>query len=85
MATPRALNITLEVVKPRGKYVPADAPRFGTIPGPNCQGLPNPTVPFPANGYGEGRGLDGAARLVDTHDALGQPLILRIGHYDGWI
>lgn len=63
---PRALNITLEVVKPRGKYVPADAPNFGTIPGPDCQGLPNPTVPFPAEGYGEGRGLDGAAAVGDA-------------------
>lgn len=60
---PKALRITLEVVKPRGKYVPGDEPRFGTIPGPNCQGLPNPEIPFPANGYGEGRGLDGAAAV----------------------
>lgn len=65
-AGPKALNITLEVVKPRGKYVPADLPVFGAIPGPNCQGLPNPQVPFPADGYGSGRGLDGAAAVGDS-------------------
>lgn len=58
---PKALNITLEVVKPRGSYVQGDEPAFGTIPGSNCQGLPSPTVPFPGNGYGSGDGLDGAA------------------------
>ncbi len=63
---PKALNITLEVVKPRGKYVPADIPKFGKIPGPDCQGLPDPTNPFPANGYGAGRGLDGAAAVGDA-------------------
>ncbi|MHA3702651.1 MCE family protein [Jatrophihabitans sp. YIM 134969] len=79
---PRALNITLEVVKPRGKYVPADAPRFGTIPGPDCQGLPNPTVPFPAEGYGEGRGLDGAAAVGDASSGA-LPSVLRAAQGGG--
>ena len=79
---PRALNITLEVVKPRGKYVPADAPRFGTIPGPDCQGLPNPTVPFPATGYGEGRGLDGAAAVGDSSSGA-LPSVLRAAQGGG--
>lgn len=79
---PRALNITLEVVKPRGKYVPADAPNFGTIPGPNCQGLPNAENPFPANGYGTGRGLDGAAAVGDASSGA-LPSVLRAAEGGG--
>lgn len=56
---PKALHITLEVVKARGKYVPGEQPNFDNVPGPNCQGIPNPPVPFPGGGYGAGAGAVG--------------------------
>ncbi len=42
------LHITLEVVVPRAPYKPSETPRYADRSGPNCRGLPNPSVPFPA-------------------------------------
>jgi phospholipid/cholesterol/gamma-HCH transport system substrate-binding protein len=40
------LHITLEIVKHRGKYVPGNEPKLVTGAGPDCAGLPNPSVPY---------------------------------------
>ncbi len=42
-----ALNITLEVVRDRGKYTPGDEPAYVARSGPSCRGLPNPPRPYP--------------------------------------
>ncbi|GAA1668125.1 MCE family protein [Fodinicola feengrottensis] len=43
------IHITVEVVRNQGKYLPGhDEPEYGANSGPNCWGMPNPPVPFPA-------------------------------------
>jgi phospholipid/cholesterol/gamma-HCH transport system substrate-binding protein len=49
-----ALNITLEAVRDRGKYVPGDEPQYTATDGPSCQGLPDPAVPFPGRHVSDG-------------------------------
>jgi len=42
-----SLHITLSVVIPRAPYTPSEVPRYEAHSGPNCAGLPNPSVPAP--------------------------------------
>ena len=42
-----ALHITLSVVIPRAPYTPSETPRYEAHSGPNCNGLPDPSVPAP--------------------------------------
>lgn len=42
-----ALHITLSVVIPRAPYTPSEVPRYEAHSGPNCAGLPDPSVPAP--------------------------------------
>jgi len=54
------MHITLEIVKDQGKYVAGrDDPEYAAHDGPNCRGLPSPTVPFPATSVNDGYGGDG--------------------------
>lgn len=53
------MHITLEITRDQGRYVPGrDEPVYAAQDGPDCRGLPSPTVPFPdthvADGYGGG-------------------------------
>ncbi|MEV0170123.1 MCE family protein [Streptomyces sp. NPDC050803] len=41
------MRITLEVVRHRPAYEPGEEPRYGERSGPNCRGLPHPSVPAP--------------------------------------
>lgn len=41
------LHVTLSVVIPRAPYTPSEVPRYEAHSGPNCAGLPNPSVPAP--------------------------------------
>ncbi|WP_328437787.1 MCE family protein [Streptomyces sp. NBC_00444] len=41
------MRITLEVVQQRSAYEPGEEPRYGERSGPNCRGLPHPSVPAP--------------------------------------
>lgn len=75
------LHITLEVTKDNGSYVAGQEPKYLDNRGPQCYGLPHPTVPAPdanfKDGYRDGQagttasGLAGAAAnpalyLADT-------------------
>ncbi|WP_163508508.1 MCE family protein [Fodinicola acaciae] len=43
------IHVTLEVSRSQGKYLKGhDEPQYGANSGPNCWGMPNPPVPFPA-------------------------------------
>jgi phospholipid/cholesterol/gamma-HCH transport system substrate-binding protein len=54
------MHITLEIVKDQGKYVAGrDNPAYAAHDGPNCRGLPSPTVPFPATSIADGYGGTG--------------------------
>jgi hypothetical protein len=48
------MRITLEVVRPRPAYEPGEEPRYGERSGPNCRGLPHPTVPAPPTRLDDG-------------------------------
>ncbi|WP_328353830.1 MCE family protein [Streptomyces sp. NBC_00445] len=41
------MRITLEVVRQRSAYEPGEEPRYGERSGPDCRGLPHPSVPAP--------------------------------------
>ncbi|WP_328501047.1 MCE family protein [Streptomyces sp. NBC_00457] len=41
------MRITLEVVRQRPAYEPGEEPRYGERSGPDCRGLPHPSVPAP--------------------------------------
>ncbi|MFE3031653.1 MCE family protein [Streptomyces canus] len=41
------MHITLEVVRQQGAYQPGEEPRYADRSGPNCRGLPHPSVPAP--------------------------------------
>lgn len=41
------MRITLEVVRQRPAYEPGEEPHYGERSGPNCRGLPHPSVPAP--------------------------------------
>ncbi|MFD7438386.1 MCE family protein [Streptomyces sp. NPDC059861] len=41
------MRITLEVVRQRPAYDPGEEPHYGERSGPNCRGLPHPSVPAP--------------------------------------
>jgi phospholipid/cholesterol/gamma-HCH transport system substrate-binding protein len=54
-----ALNITLEVVRPRAPYRPGEEPRYLAHQGPACYGLPDhPPVPAPAQPLPDGSDPD---------------------------
>jgi phospholipid/cholesterol/gamma-HCH transport system substrate-binding protein len=60
--TTGSFHITLEITKDQGKYVPGrDAPVYGAEDGPNCRGLPSPSVPYPATTLDDGYGYGGAS------------------------
>lgn len=43
------IHVTLEVARSQGKYLKGhDEPQYGANSGPNCWGMPDPPVPFPA-------------------------------------
>ncbi|MFF8971348.1 MCE family protein [Streptomyces sp. NPDC014995] len=48
------MRITLEVVRQRPAYEPGEEPRYGERSGPNCRGLPHPTVPAPPTKLDDG-------------------------------
>ena len=48
------LHITLEVTKDNGNYSPGEEPKFREDRGPQCYGLPRPTVPAPDINYNDG-------------------------------
>lgn len=41
------MRITLEVVRQRPAYEPGEEPHYGERSGPDCRGLPHPSVPAP--------------------------------------
>jgi virulence factor Mce-like protein len=53
------LNITLQTIKQRGKYVPGNEPVLVTGIGPNCYGLPNTPRPFQPPDINDGAGVRG--------------------------
>jgi phospholipid/cholesterol/gamma-HCH transport system substrate-binding protein len=74
-----SFHITLEIVKDQGPYVPGrDAPVYAADDGPNCRGLPAPTVPYPAttidDGYGYGHVSMGSAGTIEER-AVVRPLV----------
>ncbi|GAB2968996.1 MCE family protein [Streptomyces pseudoechinosporeus] len=48
------MRITLEVVRQRPAYEPGEEPRYGERSGPNCRGLPGPSVPAPDTRLNDG-------------------------------
>lgn len=73
-----ALNMTLEVVTSRGKYVPGNEPKIVTGVGPQCYGLPNPAVPFPGVQFPDGApplGPGAASTSLATDTAYSQSQI----------
>jgi virulence factor Mce-like protein len=48
------MRITLEAVRQRPAYEPGEEPRYGERSGPNCRGLPHPTVPAPPTRLDDG-------------------------------
>ncbi|MEV6740929.1 MCE family protein [Streptomyces sp. NPDC051104] len=58
------MRITLEVVRPQGAYKPGEEPRYADRSGPDCRGLPHPSVPGPKPKLNDGTssgGSDGGA------------------------
>jgi phospholipid/cholesterol/gamma-HCH transport system substrate-binding protein len=63
-----AMHIAIEVTRDNGKYVPGrDEPVYGARNGPNCRGLPDPSVPAPGvavnDGYDYGGTRPGPPKL----------------------
>lgn len=54
------LHITLEVVRSQAAYRPGEEPAWGERSGPNCHGLPRPSVPASKPKLDDGSGSDGA-------------------------
>ncbi|MEV1076904.1 MCE family protein [Streptomyces sp. NPDC050211] len=48
------MRITLEVVRQRPAYEPGEEPSYGERSGPNCRGLPHPSVPAPHTKLNDG-------------------------------
>jgi virulence factor Mce-like protein len=48
------MRITLEAVRQRPAYEPGEEPRYGERSGPDCRGLPHPTVPAPPTKLDDG-------------------------------
>ncbi|WP_203657581.1 hypothetical protein, partial [Actinocatenispora rupis] len=69
------LHITLEITKDNGKYAAGDEPVYGADTGPNCRGLPQPTVPFAGpdinDGYRYGAPHSGGLLNNDTLGGVG--------------
>ncbi|HYT10845.1 MAG TPA: MCE family protein [Mycobacteriales bacterium] len=62
----RALHITLETVRDRGKYVPGEEPKYVARSGPNCRGLPDPARPYPGPAIPDGSRPRGQGSLDAT-------------------
>ncbi|MFE9622156.1 MCE family protein [Streptomyces sp. NPDC006527] len=67
------MRITLEVVRQRPAYEPGEEPRWGERSGPDCRGLPHPTVPAPptklddgTKSGGSGSALPGGVKVSAT-------------------
>jgi len=70
-----ALNITLEVVRPRAPYRPGEEPRYLAHQGPACYGLPDhPQVPAPAVPLPDGSNPDAG------NPGLLPPTPVSVGH-----
>ncbi|MDO0937674.1 MCE family protein [Streptomyces sp. DG2A-72] len=48
------MRITLEVVRQRPAYEPGEEPHYGERSGPDCRGLPHPSVPAPHTKLNDG-------------------------------
>ncbi|MFI6037932.1 MCE family protein [Streptomyces sp. NPDC051315] len=60
------MRITLEVVRRRPAYEPGEEPRYGERSGPNCRGLPHPTVPAPPTKLDDGTKSGRAGSVLPT-------------------
>jgi virulence factor Mce-like protein len=69
------MRITLEVVRPQGAYQPGEEPRYADRSGPDCRGLPGPTVPAPKPKHNDGTssGGPGGAALPGGTDVSATP------------
>jgi virulence factor Mce-like protein len=58
------MRITLEVVRQRPAYEPGEEPRWGERSGPDCRGLPHPTVPAPPTKLDDGTKSGGSGSAL---------------------
>jgi phospholipid/cholesterol/gamma-HCH transport system substrate-binding protein len=72
------MHVTLEITRDRGKYVAGrDDPVYAAHDGPNCRGLPAPSVPFPGVSVNDGYGRPASMGFAGTTEerAVVKPLV----------